>query len=129
MPAAALAQTPPERTASPAGARVYVISPADGATVASPVLIQFGLSGMGVAPAGVVFPNTGHHHLLVDAPLPPFSQPIPGDKQHVHFGAGQTETSLALSPGKHTLQLLLGDDKHVPHEPPVYSTPITVTVQ
>ena len=118
-----------DQTPSPAGARVYVITPADGDTVSSPVLIRFGLSGMGVAPAGVKFPNTGHHHLLVDAPLPPLDQPIPADKQHVHYGAGLTEAKLELAPGKHTLQLLLGDDKHVPHAPPVYSEPISIIVQ
>jgi hypothetical protein len=126
---AAAADEPAARTPSPAGARVYIISPADGATVSSPVLIQFGLSGMGVAPASVKFPNTGHHHLLIDAPLPPFDRPMPADQKHVHFGAGQTETKLELPPGKHTLQLLMGDYQHVPHEPPVYSEPITITVE
>ena len=126
---ASSAQEPPKRTPSPAGARVYVISPSTGETVSSPVLVRFGLSGMGVAPAGVAFPNTGHHHVLVDAPLPPFDQPIPADKQHIHFGAGLTEAKIELPPGSHTLQLLLGDLNHVPHDPPVYSEPITITVQ
>ncbi len=123
------AQEKPARTPSPPGARVYVISPTDGDTVKSPVLVRFGLSTMGVAPAGVVFPNTGHHHVLIDTGLPPFDQTIPADKQHVHFGAGLTEAKLELAPGKHTLQLLLGDHLHVPHDPPVYSEPITVIVE
>lgn len=126
--ATAFAQEPPKRTPSPAGARVYIISPANGETVASPVLVRFGLSGMGVAPASIVFPNTGHHHVLVDAPLPPFDQPIPADAQHIHFGAGLTEARIVLPPGQHTIQLLLGDAAHVPHDPPVYSEPVTITV-
>jgi hypothetical protein len=123
------AQEKPARTPSPAGARVYVISPVEGETVSSPVLIRFGLSGMGIAPAGVQFPNTGHHHLVRDAPLPPLDQVIPADQQHVHYGAGLTEAKLELPPGQHTLQLLLGDDKHVPHDPPVYSDPVHITVK
>ena len=83
---------------------------------------------MGVAPAGIDKPNTGHHHLLVDAVLPPLDKPIPNDENHLHFGAGQTETSLTLPTGKHTLQLLLGDTAHLPHQPPVYSDPIVVYV-
>ena len=126
------AQTPAaavERTASPPGAEVYIISPRDGATVHSPVHVQFGLKGMGVAPAGVKFDNTGHHHLLVDtdAPADP-GAPLPATDKIVHFGKGQTEASVPLSPGKHTLQLLLGDQNHVPHNPPVISPKITVTV-
>jgi hypothetical protein len=123
-PAAAL-----PRTASPPGAEAYIISPKDGATVKSPVLVQFGLKGMGVAPAGVKFDNTGHHHLLIDtdAPADP-GAPLPATDKIVHFGKGQTEASVPLSPGKHTLQLLLGDQNHVPHNPPVISSKITVTV-
>jgi hypothetical protein len=83
---------------------------------------------MGVAPAGIDKPNTGHHHLLVDAQLPPLDKPIPNDENHLHFGAGQTETVLTLSSGRHTLQLLLGDTSHLPHQPPVYSDPIVVNV-
>ena len=83
---------------------------------------------MGVAPAGVDKPNTGHHHLLVDAPLPPLDKPIQNDENHLHFGAGQTETTLTLPSGRHTLQLLLGDTAHQPHQPPVYSDPIVVNV-
>lgn len=108
----------------------YLIAPADGATVKSPVTVVFGLrGGFGVAPAGTQVPNTGHHHLLVDAAAPPLDQPIPKDAQHIHFGAGQTETTLDLARGKHTLQLLLGDFAHVPHKPPVMSQPITITVE
>ena len=87
-----------------------------------------GLSGAGVAPAGIQKQGTGHHHLLVDVPLPPLDEPIPNDKNHLHFGLGQTETQLDLPAGKHTLQLLLGDANHVPQNPPLYSKPITVTV-
>jgi len=124
VPAAAL-----PRTASPPGAEAYIISPKDGATVKSPVLVQFGLKGMGVAPAGVKFDNTGHHHLLIDtdAPADP-GAPLPATDKIVHFGKGQTEASVPLSPGKHTLQLLLGDQNHVPHNPPVISRKITITV-
>ena len=118
-----------ERTPSPAGAEVYIISPRNGATVHNPVLVQFGLKGMGIAPAGVKFENTGHHHLLIDgdAPADP-SAPLPASDKIVHFGKGQTQTELHLTPGKHTLQLLLGDQNHVPHSPPVISKKITITV-
>jgi Domain of unknown function (DUF4399) len=122
----AAAQT---RTASPPGAEVYIVSPKDGAKVESPVHIVFGLKGMGVAPAGVKFENTGHHHLLIDTDAPPNqNQPLPVTEQIVHFGKGQTEGNVPMSPGKHTLQLLLGDQNHVPHDPPVISTKITITV-
>jgi hypothetical protein len=126
------AQTPavaPQRTASPPGAEAYIISPKDGATVKSPVLVQFGLKGMGVAPAGVKFENTGHHHLLIDTDAPTdAAAPLPVTDKIVHFGKGQTEAQVPLSPGKHTLQLLLGDPNHVPHNPPVISRKITITV-
>ncbi len=123
--AAALAATP-----APEGASVYFIDLADGAVVKSPLTVRFGLHGMGVAPAGVDRPNTGHHHLLVDvAELPALDQPIPADEHHRHFGAGQTETTLELAPGKHTLQLLLGDELHIPHQPPVVSERITITIE
>jgi Domain of unknown function (DUF4399) len=119
-----------ERTPSPAGAEVYIISPKDGAVVHSPVLVQFGLKGMGIAPAGVKFDNTGHHHLLVDTDAPADqSLPLPATDKIVHFGKGQTETTLTLAPGKHTLQLLLGDLNHIPHSPPVLSRKITITVK
>jgi hypothetical protein len=118
-----------ERTASPAGAEAYIISPQDGAKVHSPVRVQFGLKGLGVAPAGVKFDNTGHHHLLIDTDAPAdLSKPLPATDKIVHFGKGQTETTLTLTPGKHTLQLLLGDQNHIPHDPPVLSKKITITV-
>jgi hypothetical protein len=122
--AAALAET-----AAPPGAKVYFIEPKDGAEVTSPVTVKFGLSGMGVAPAGVDKPNTGHHHIFIDAKLDNPADPIPADDQHKHFGGGQTETALTLSPGRHTLQLVVGDMKHVPLSPPVVSDVITVTVK
>lgn len=116
-------------TPSAPGAEVYFISPLDGQTVHNPVTVRFGLRGMGVAPAGVAQANTGHHHLLIDvAELPAPGQPVPADEQHRHFGGGQTETTLELSPGVHTLQLLLADQAHVPHQPPVVSQRITIQV-
>jgi len=117
------------RTPSPADAKVYIISPKDGATVHGTFTVRFGLSGMGVAPAGTVAENTGHHHLLIDAPLPAIDQPLPKDDTHLHFGKGQTETVLTLKPGKHTLQLVLADANHVPHDPPVVSEKITIRVK
>ena len=119
-----------DRTPAPPGAVVYFITPADGETVANPVTVRFGLKGMGVAPAGVEKANTGHHHLLIDvADLPPLDEPIPADDQHRHFGGGQTEVTLDLPPGTHTLQLLLGDQNHIPFDPPVVSDQITITVR
>jgi Domain of unknown function (DUF4399) len=91
--------------------------------------VWFGLRNIGIAPAGIEKANTGHHHLIIDAPLPPFDQEIPSDKNHLHFGAGQSEAIIELPPGKHTLQLLLGDFEHVPHNPPVYSRQITIYVK
>ena len=118
-----------ERTPSPAGAEVYFISPKDGATVTSPFLVQFGLKGMGVAPAGVKFANTGHHHLLIDSDPPTdLNAPLTANDQLIHFGKGQTQATVTLPPGKHTLQLLLGDQAHRAHNPPVFSKKITVTV-
>jgi hypothetical protein len=116
-------------TARPPNALVYIISPKDGDTVTSPFRVQFGLSGMGVAPAGVDTPNTGHHHVLIDVneSLDP-SEPIPQDKKHLHFGAGQTEALIDLPPGKHTLQLVLGDWSHYLFHPPLMSDVITVKV-
>ena len=116
-------------TPSPDGAMVYIISPADGATVSSPVKVQFGLKGMGVAPAGMDKASTGHHHLLINTDAPSMSKPIGKDAQHRHFGGGQTEAMVDLKPGKHTLQLLMGDKGHVPHNPPVMSKKITITVK
>ena len=118
-----------DRTPAPAEARVYIISPKDGDTVKNPVTVRFGLSGMGVAPAGVESEGTGHHHLIIDAPLPPFDESVPADEKHIHFGGGQTEIKLELAPGDHTLQLLLGDHNHIPHEPPVVSIPIEISVE
>lgn len=117
------------RTASAEGAACYIISPEDGDTVQSPVTVRFGLSGMGVAPAGFQKAGTGHHHLLVDTDLPELGLPIPADDAHRHFGGGQTEVSIELSPGQHTLQLLLADERHVPHDPPVKSERITIMVK
>ena len=118
-----------DRMVSPADAQVYIISPKDGAKVSSPVTVQFGLKGMGIAPAGVKIENTGHHHLLIDSDAPTdLSQPLPASDKVVHFGKGQTETTVKLTPGKHTLQLLLGDSTHVPHNPPVISKKVTITV-
>jgi len=122
--------TPVQRTPSPAGAEVYFIAPKDGETVGRDVVVRFGLKGMGIAPAGIQVDKTGHHHLLVDAALPAdMGAPLPNDAQHRHFGAGQTETTITLEPGTHTLQLVLGDYLHVPHDPPVVSAKITVTVK
>ena len=123
--AVALAREP-----APAGAEVYIISPKDGAKVKSPGTVVFGLKGMGIAPAGIKFENSGHHHLLIDSDLPAdLSQPLAANEKSVHFGKGQTETSVTLPPGKHTLQLVLGDSLHIPHDPPVVSKKITVTVE
>ncbi len=117
------------RATAPAGARLYILSPEPGASVSSPVTVRFGLAGMGVAPSGVKREGTGHHHLLLDTGLPPLDQPIPADENHIHFGGGQTETQIELAPGAHTLQLLLGDENHVPHDPPVVSEPIQIEVR
>lgn len=117
------------RSSRPADAELYFIAPRDGETHASPVTVRFGLRGMGVAPAGIAFPDTGHHHLLIDAELPPFDRPVPADERHIHFGKGQTEAVVELAPGKHRLRLLLGDHLHIPHDPPVVSESITITVK
>lgn len=112
------------------GAEVYLIEPADGATTAATFKVKFGLSGMGVAPAGADLKNTGHHHLLIDVnELPDVTKPLPASNQVKHFGGGQTETVLTLTPGIHTLQLLLGNYVHIPHDPPVLSKKITITVK
>jgi hypothetical protein len=113
----------------------YIVSPEDGATVTSPVTVVFGLKGMGVAPAGVEQEMTGHHHLIIDEPKygegadDDLSLAIPADETHKHFGGGQTETSIELTPGEHTLQLVLGDYAHVPHDTPIMSDVITITVE
>ena len=108
--------------------RIFIASPANGATLSSPVTVVFGIENFALAPAGTPGANSGHHHLLIDTDLPPLDQPIPADANHQHFGKAQTETSLELSPGEHTLQLLLGDGNHVPHETALISEPITITV-
>jgi len=112
-----------------ADAEVYFISPTDGDTVSGTFEVRFGLRGMGVAPAGVEVDNTGHHHLLIDLEtMPAMDIPLPKSEQVRHFGGGQTETTLHLPPGEHTLQLLLGNYSHIPHNPPVLSEKITITV-
>lgn len=117
------------RSPAPKDVELYIISPKDGETVANPVTVRFGLRGMGVAPAGLAMENTGHHHLLIDTGPPALDMPIPADANHVHFGKGQTEAQVTLAPGKHTLQLLLADHLHIPHDPPVMSKPISVIVK
>ena len=127
----------PKRTPSPAGAKVYIVSPTNGATVPKNFKVIFGLTGMGISPAGITvegapIPNTGHHHLLVDVvALSSMAEPVPSTNtvQIMHFGKGQTETMLDLPPGRHTLQLVFADHAHVPHDPPVVSEKITITVQ
>ncbi len=117
----------------PADAKAYIISPKPGAKVKSPVTVLFGLKGLGVAPAGVKFPNSGHFHLLIDAGLPAdLSQPLPATDTILHYGKGQTEVTLdaaKLPAGKHTLQLVMGDETHIPHNPPLVSKKITITVE
>jgi hypothetical protein len=118
-------------TEAPPNAYCYIGWPSDGAVLPAgkPFRVWFGLRNMGVAPKGVAFEHTGHHHLLIDTDLPPAGQVIPSDRNHLHYGAGETETMLELPPGKHTLQLLMGDDKHIPHTPPVASKRITITIR
>lgn len=117
------------RSESVSGASVYFITPANGATVSNPIDIEFGIDGMELVPAGVNQPFSGHHHLLIDTELPPFNQPIPADANHVHFGDGSSSTQITLEPGEHKLLLLLGDHLHIPHDPPVTSETITITVE
>lgn len=125
---AVIAQLPRAKAAE--GAAVYFLTPKDGESVSSPFTVRFGLKGMGIAPAGVQHPNTGHHHLLVNLDkLPDFNAALPVTDNIRHFGAGQTEAELTLPPGKHTLQLVLGDHLHIPHEKPVVSPKITITVK
>ncbi len=115
---------------SPAGASVYFIEPANGAVVGTTFAVKFGLKGMGIAPAGSDVPNTGHHHLLIDVvKLPNLTQPLPSSEHILHFGKGQTETELTLPPGKHTLQLVFANYLHIPHDPPLISKRITITVK
>lgn len=119
----------PAKTPSPDGARVFFITPADGDTVSTPVTVEFGIEGMQVVRAGDDSPDSGHHHLLVDTELPDLGLPVPADASHIHFGDASTSTELDLEPGQHTLQLLLGDHLHIPHDPPVMSAQITITVE
>ncbi len=110
-------------------AKVYIIWPYDGAVIkGGKFWVRMGVRNMGIAPAGFEFPNTGHHHLIIDSDLPSFDEEIPSDKNHLHFGGGQTEARLELPPGKHTLQMLIADHNHVPHDPPLYSKKITIYV-
>lgn len=133
--AGALAQDAAVGAPAPAGAKVYFVSPKDGDTVSSPVLVRFGLKGMGIAPAGVEFENTGHHHVLVDHDAVTADSPMMKDYMKtdlsdlLHFGKGQSEAEIKLAPGKHTLQMVLGDSDHHPHTPPVYSERITIMVK
>jgi uncharacterized protein DUF4399 len=111
-------------------AAVYIGWPNDGEVVKTRKFkVWFGLRNMGVAPAGVDKENTGHHHLIVDADLPPFDEPIPNNEHYLHFGKGQTETMLELPPGQHTLQLIMGDKDHIPFDPPLFSKKITIVVK
>jgi hypothetical protein len=129
LPALALASF--ERSPAPADAVAYFISPENGATLAGPLTVRFGLRNMGVAPAGVAIDKTGHHHLLINTSADDLdlSQPLPATAGVIHFGMGQTETTIELDPGTHRLQLLLGNHLHVPHDPPVLSDIITITVE
>lgn len=114
---------------SPPGAKVYILWPNNGQVISGGKFwLRMGARGIGVAPAGTTVPNTGHHHAIIDAPLPAFDKPIPSDKNHLHFGAGQTEVRLELPPGRHTIQLLMADGNHIPHDPPLYSEQITIIV-
>ncbi|HJW54581.1 MAG TPA: DUF4399 domain-containing protein [Burkholderiaceae bacterium] len=131
--AAAVWQTTPTafaRTPSPENAQVYFIWPSDGTVIhGGKFWLRMGLRNMGVAPKGTNVAGTGHHHVLVDTELPPMDEAIPSDRNHLHFGAGETEARIELPPGKHTLQLLLGDQDHIPHDPPIYSKKITIIVR
>lgn len=117
------------RTPAPDGARVWFVAPADGDTVTNPVVIEFGSEGVDIVAAGVDEPASGHHHLIIDAGLPDLNLPIPANEQYIHFGDGSSRTERSLPPGTHTLQLLLGDHLHVPHDPPIHSDIITITVE
>jgi hypothetical protein len=132
--AAVKPDAPPKAMPAPPDAYVYIGWPNDGEVVRISALrphikVWFGARNIGIAPAGTSKPNTGHHHLLIDVPLPPLDEPIPNDKNHLHFGLGQTETFIDLPPGPHTLQLLMADGNHVPHDPPLMSKKITIYVQ
>jgi hypothetical protein len=122
-------QTALPRVTAPEGAEVYFITPTEGEAVSNPFTVRFGLRGMGVGPAGLDNPKTGHHHLIIDAPLPDLDMPIPVSDSYRHFGGGQTEVAIELEPGTHTLQLVLGDRNHIPHTSPLVSKKITITVK
>ena len=127
QPAATAAPAAP---ANPAAPQLYFIWPYDGTVISGGKFwVRMGLRNMGIAPKGANVPNTGHHHVLIDTELPSMTEPIPSDRSHLHFGAGETEARIELPPGRHTLQLLLGDMNHLPHKPPVLSKKITVTVR
>lgn len=117
------------RSESAQGAKVFFITPSDGATVSSPVEIEFGIEGMDVVKAGDNQPHSGHHHLLINTGVPELGLPIPADESHIHFGDGSTTTEIALPPGQHSLQMLLGDYLHIPHDPPLVSETIVITVE
>lgn len=119
----------PSRTPSASGAKVFIIEPKEGAELASPVTVKFGVEGMELAPAGTEKTNSGHHHVLIDTKLADPTSPIPADDNHKHFGKAQTEAPIELKPGKHTLQLILADHNHIPHDPVVQSEVITITVK
>lgn len=125
-PAAAVAL---ERSASPEGASVFFITPSDGATVSNPFRVEFGIAQMSVVKAGEMATAAGHHHLLIDTGIPNLGEPVPADSRHIHFGDASTSTELTLEPGKHTLQLLFADYRHIPHDPVVQSDTITITVE
>ncbi len=130
LPAMTPAGAQATRTPAPPEASVYIVWPPNGAVIdGGRFWLRMGLRNMGVAPKGVKMANVGHHHVLIDTDLPAMDQQIPNDRNHLHFGAGETEARIELPPGKHTLQLLLGDQDHVPHDPPIYSSRITVTVR
>jgi hypothetical protein len=117
------------RSPSPPGAKVWIIEPKDGATVKNPITVKFGVEGIKLVPAGTDEPDGGHHHLLIDTKIEDYNAPIPADAQHIHYGKAQTEGTIELSPGKHTLQDVFADKNHIPHEPPVQSDVITITVE
>jgi hypothetical protein len=130
LTANASAQEPYKSKPAPQGTKLYIIWPHDGQVIkGGKFWLRMGLKGMGVAPAQVAWPNAGHHHVLVDVEPPPLDEPIPNDRNHLHFGKGQTEARVELPPGRHTLQLMLGDERHVPFDPPVLSEKITITVR
>ena len=125
LPGAASAQ----REKAPDGARAYIMWPPNGAVIPGGKLwVRMGLQNMGVAPAGIRKEQTGHHHLLVDSELVNLDEPIPNTRQSLHFGGGQTEVRLELPPGRHTIQMVVGDADHVPHDPPIMSNKVTITV-